>query len=112
MNTEVIKRGSILWVDLNPTKGHEQKGSRPVIVISSTRINRLNSTIIVIPCTTKQTDWPVGIPIKSTERESWALIGQLRCLDPVQRECKVVGQVSRSELKQLEKGLRYLLELK
>lgn len=38
---EAPKQGDILWVNLNPTKGHEQRGKRPVLVVSNDDYNKL-----------------------------------------------------------------------
>lgn len=48
----VIKQGDLYWVNLNPTAGHEQKGYRPVLVISQTGLNQLlNGVVTVLPIT-------------------------------------------------------------
>jgi mRNA interferase ChpB len=47
-----VERGDIYLVSLNPTSGHEQQGTRPVLVVSATAFNRLTRTPIVLPITT------------------------------------------------------------
>ncbi|MBV1704074.1 MAG: type II toxin-antitoxin system PemK/MazF family toxin [Hyphomicrobiales bacterium] len=47
-----MKRGDIYSVDLDPTKGHEQRGRRPVLVVSPERFNALTRCPIVLPITT------------------------------------------------------------
>ncbi|KJE75907.1 type II toxin-antitoxin system PemK/MazF family toxin [Ferrimicrobium acidiphilum] len=47
-----MERGDIYLVSLNPTSGHEQQGTRPVLVVSATAFNRLTRTPIVLPITT------------------------------------------------------------
>ncbi len=44
----MIKRGEIYFVDLNPTKGREQSGNRPVLVLSVDSINKLPLVITVV----------------------------------------------------------------
>lgn len=46
-----MKRGDIYMVDLEPTKGHEQRGHRPVLIISSETFNRLTQCPVVLPIT-------------------------------------------------------------
>lgn len=46
-----MKRGDIYMVDLEPTKGHEQQGHRPVLVVSPEKFNRLTSCPVVLPIT-------------------------------------------------------------
>jgi len=46
-----MERGDIYIVSLDPTSGHEQQGTRPVIVVSPSAFNRLTKTPIVLPIT-------------------------------------------------------------
>lgn len=47
-----MKRGDIWLVSLDPTSGHEQQGTRPVVVVSPADFNKLTGTPIVLPITT------------------------------------------------------------
>lgn len=49
--TTVMERGDIYLVSLDPTSGHEQRGRRPVLVISPGAFNRLTKTPVVLPIT-------------------------------------------------------------
>ncbi len=46
-------RGDIYLVSLDPTSGHEQQGTRPVLVVSPSSFNRLTKTPIVLPITSE-----------------------------------------------------------
>jgi mRNA interferase ChpB len=46
-----MERGDIYLVALDPTQGHEQQGTRPVLVISPGPFNRLTGTPVVLPVT-------------------------------------------------------------
>lgn len=46
-----MQRGDIYFVSLDPTAGHEQRGTRPVLVVSPTAFNRRTNTPIVLPIT-------------------------------------------------------------
>ncbi|MEI8313240.1 MAG: type II toxin-antitoxin system PemK/MazF family toxin [Verrucomicrobiota bacterium] len=46
-----MERGTIYWVTLDPTAGHEQRGHRPVLIVSATAFNRLTKTPVVVPIT-------------------------------------------------------------
>ena len=48
-----ILRGDILWADLNPTRGHEQAGLRPVVVISHDVFNERSGTVIALAITSQ-----------------------------------------------------------
>src|SRR5258706_12197581 len=47
-----MDRGDIFLVSLDPASGHEQKGLRPVLVVTPERFNRLTGTPVVVPITT------------------------------------------------------------
>ena len=46
-----MKRGEIWLVSLDPTSGHEQKGRRPVLIVSPEAFNRITKVPIVVPIT-------------------------------------------------------------
>ena len=48
----MIQRGDVWLVDLDPTAGHEQRGTRPVLVVSPAPFNELTGTPVVLPITT------------------------------------------------------------
>ncbi|MGH9949765.1 MAG: type II toxin-antitoxin system PemK/MazF family toxin, partial [Pyrinomonadaceae bacterium] len=56
-----ILRGDVVWADLDPTKGHEQAGKRPVIVVSGDRFNVKSGTVIGIALTSQEPG--VGFPL-------------------------------------------------
>ncbi len=47
-----MERGDIYLVSRDPTSGHEQQGTRPVLVVSPGAFNRLTKTSVVLPITT------------------------------------------------------------
>lgn len=47
-----MERGDIYLVSLDPTSGHEQQGTRPVLVVSASAFNRLTKLPVVVPITT------------------------------------------------------------
>lgn len=58
------KQGDILWVNLNPTQGHEQRGRRPVLVVSNNDFNELCGGMVkVASITSTMRDFPLHIPI-------------------------------------------------
>ena len=47
-----MERGEIWLVSLDPTAGHEQRGTRPVVIVSPAPFNELTGTPVVLPITT------------------------------------------------------------
>lgn len=48
----MLRQGAIVRVSLDPVAGHEQRGHRPVLVVSATAFNQLTRTPVVLPITT------------------------------------------------------------
>lgn len=61
----LFRRGDIYWGDLDPSKGSEQRGRRPVIVFQTDDINHLWNAVIIIPLTTtlRRGSMPTCVPI-------------------------------------------------
>ncbi len=103
-----ILRGDIVWADLNPTRGHEQSGMRPVVVLSIASFNRNSDTVIAVAVTSKppRAKFPMVMELSSTTlpQKSWVKISQIRTLS-VDRIGKKIGEASEIELATIVKGL-------
>jgi mRNA interferase MazF len=81
-----VKRGDIWLVDLNPTKGGEQKGIRPCIIISNDLTNKYAPTVCAIPLTGNLDGkkFPINLVLKKEDTglnvDSLALCGQIRTI--------------------------------
>ncbi|MGH9947922.1 MAG: type II toxin-antitoxin system PemK/MazF family toxin, partial [Pyrinomonadaceae bacterium] len=97
---------------LDPTKGHEQAGKRPVIVVSGDRFNVKSGTVIGIALTSQEPG--VGFPLtlklsdKRLPKASWVKIGQIRTL-AVERLGRKIGKVTTEELDLVLEGLNEIL---
>ena len=49
MPSQLFKRGEVYWGTLDPQKGSEQAGRRPVVVLQNTLLNRVGNTVVVVP---------------------------------------------------------------
>ena len=85
----MIRRGEVYFVNLDPTKGREQKGSRPVLVVSSDAVNANPLVVVVIPGTNAThipKDYPVNVRVpreeSGLESDTVFLGFQVRALDP------------------------------
>ena len=107
-----ILRGEIRWADLNPVRGHEQAGMRPVLILSQDVFNKHSGTIIAVALTSQpqRAGFPLTLELK-TERlpkRSWVKISQIRTLS-VERIGKKLGRVSTEELAQVIEGLNEII---
>ncbi|HWG44841.1 MAG TPA: type II toxin-antitoxin system PemK/MazF family toxin [Gemmataceae bacterium] len=107
-----ILRGDVLWADLNPARGHEQGGLRPVVVISEDVFNARSGTVIAMAITSQsqRAGFPLTLELTSVKlpKRSWVKISQLRTLS-VQRLGKKLGQISPEELARLIEGLNEIV---
>ena len=90
-----IRRGDIFWVNLNPARGSEQAGRRPVVVLQNDIGNEVAPTTIVAPLSTKSfsKDYPTNVRLpKGTAglpADSTALLSQIRTIDKTRLEKKI-----------------------
>ncbi len=107
-----ILRGEIRWADLSPTRGHEQAGLRPVLVLSQDVFNERSGTVIAVALTSQlqRVGFPLTLELKSDRlpKKSWVKISQIRTLS-VERIGGLLGQVSPEELSQVVAGLNEIV---
>jgi mRNA interferase MazF len=108
-------RGMILDVNLNPTIGHEQRKTRPCLVVQNDIGNANSSTTIVVPLTSAENIkrfYPVHVRIPAGHaglaKESVALCNQIRTVDEV-RFGKVYGKLSGSMMQEVNRALKISL---
>ena len=65
----IPKQGDIAFLDFNPTKGHEQAGICPCIVISNNVFNQNTKMAIVCPITSNEKDFPTHYILKNTKKK-------------------------------------------
>lgn len=109
-------RGDIYLADLNPSRGSEQAGIRPVILVQRQNLDRFTRTVVVIPVTTNlrraQIPGTVLIPVGEggLSQESVALCYQIVVIDR-QRLQRQLGTLSTVYLQRLGEAIRYTLDL-
>jgi len=105
-----IRRGDVFWVDLNPVKGSEQAGRRPVVVIQNDVGNETAPTVIAAPLTTKSFTKPypinVHVPrgVAGLKENFTILLSQIRTIDKTRLDRKI-GHLSPSHLKQVDQAI-------
>ena len=103
-----ILRGDIRWADLSPTRGREQAGRRPVLVLSQDVFNERSGTVIAAAITSQpqRAGFPLTLELSATglPKRSWVKISQVRTL-AVERVGTRLGRASPEELAQVVEGL-------
>ena len=107
-----ILRGEIRWADLNPVRGREQAGFRPVLILSQDVFNQRSGTVITMAITSQpqRAGFPLTLELESAclPKRSWIKISQIRTLS-IERIGKKIGGVSPEELDQVIEGLNEII---
>ena len=93
-----MERGDIYFVSLDPTSGHEQQGTRPVLIVSPGAFNRLTKTPVVLPITsggafTRMAGFAVSLIGAGTRTTGVVVCAQPRALDVLARGGRKVESV-------------------
>ena len=107
-----ILRGEIRWADLNPTRGKEQSGQRPVLILSHDVFNERSGTVIAVALTSQpqRAGFPLTLELTTPRlpKRSWVKISQIRTL-ATKRIGNRLGRASPEELAQVLEGLNEIL---
>jgi len=107
-----VLRGDIVWADLDPTRGREQAGRRPVLVISHDIFNERSGTVIAMAITSQpqKAGFPLTVELTRDElpKRSWVKVSQVRTLSR-ERLRKRIGRVSPEELLRIVEGLNEIV---
>ena len=107
-----ILRGEIRWADLNPVRGSEQAGKRPVLVLSHDLFNERSETVIAVALTSQppSAGFPLTLELKSSAlpKKSWVKISQIRTL-AIERIGARLGRATPEEITQIVDGLNEII---
>ncbi|MCL0034455.1 type II toxin-antitoxin system PemK/MazF family toxin [Dehalococcoidia bacterium] len=107
-----ILRGDIRWADLNPVRGREQAGLRPVLILSQDVFNERSGTVIAMAITSQaqRAGFPLTLELTSENlpKRSRVKISQIRTLS-LERIGERIGRASPEELAQIIEGLNEII---
>jgi len=107
-----ILRGEIRWADLNPVRGKEQAGKRPVLILSHDVFNDRSGTVIAVALTNQpqHAAFPLTIEIQSEDlpKRSWVKISQIRTL-ATERLGSRIGRAAPEEMARIVEGLNEII---
>ena len=109
-----MKQGEIWFADLNPLKGSEQKGIRPVVIISGNAMNDNMGISIICPLTTKVKNYAGCVvlnpdPVNGLADRSEIISFQVRTISQ-SRLMKKIGEITIDQLEQIKSGLNEILK--
>jgi len=94
----MVKQGDIIKLNLNPTKGHEQAGYRPVLVISNASFSRASNMLMVCPITNTNRNSPLHVELSELQTTGFVMCDQVRIVDIRARGYNMVESVSEDTL--------------
>jgi len=111
-----VTRGEVWMADLSPTRGTEQSGTRPVLVVQTDRANPHSPHTVVVPFTTRirQRLLPSHVQAAAGEggltQDSVALCEQIRVME-LARLIRKMGDLPAGRMQEVNNALRAILEL-
>jgi mRNA interferase MazF len=90
-----VNRFDVYLINLDPTKGHEIKKTRPCTVISPNEMNHYISTVIVAPMTSKGRNYPSRVSCTFKGTKGQVVLDQIRTVDKA-RLVKKLGTLSKT----------------
>ncbi|MDB5068323.1 MAG: transcriptional modulator of MazE/toxin, MazF [Chloroflexi bacterium] len=114
--TVVPARGEVWLADLEPTRGHEQGGRRPAVIVSTQALNRSRARLVIaLPLTTRERPLPTRVRVEPPDggvREtSFICCEHIRTLSTERLSPQPFGSVSLAILDQVDEILQLLLGL-
>ena len=108
-----ILRGEIRWADLDPVRGQEQAGKRPVLILSQDVFNERSGTVIAMAITSQEgrAGFPLTLKLddNTLPKTSWVKISQVRTLS-VERIGRRLGRVSPEQMALSVEGLNEIID--
>ena len=89
-----VSRFDVYLINLDPTRGHEIKKTRPCLIISPDEMNHYISTVIVAPMTSKGRNYPSRVPCTFKGIRGQVVIDQIRTVDK-SRLVRKIGKISK-----------------
>jgi mRNA interferase MazF len=93
-----IKQGDIILLELDPTKGHEQRGFRPCVCLSNDLIFKFSNVIVIAPISNTKRKNPMYYPLAGYEISGKILLDQIRTIDPKARKARVLEKLEIDDL--------------
>jgi mRNA interferase MazF len=102
--------GQFVWIDFDPTKGHEQGGKRPALVLSPRAYNERTRLCIACPITSRAKGYPFEVPIPEGHRITGVVLADhLRNLSWPERNVSLIGAAPPDLLDEVREKIAPLL---
>lgn len=109
MVKKVPDQGDVVWLTLDPALGHEQKGRRPVLILTKREYNEVTDCHVVCPITTKKKGYTTEVSCNIEGKNSVILSDQIRNVDFRHRKAEYITTVTIETLAEVQSKIRTLL---
>jgi len=92
------KQGDIIKINLDPTKGHEQAGYRPALVINNVSFSKASNMIVVCPITNTNRNNPLHVALEGFLTKGFVMCDQIKAIDIQVRDYKIIEIVDEDTL--------------
>lgn len=107
--TYIPDRRDIVWMELDPTKGHESNKRRPALVLTPKTYNQKTSMAIMCPITSQIKEYPFEVRINEKNIDGAVLSDQVRALDWKARNATLIQKASTDVYKEVTSKLELLI---
>lgn len=95
----IPKQGDIVYLDFNPTKGHEQRGYQPGIVVSNNVYNEHTGLVMILPITSNIKEYPTHYLLEDSKKVKGSVLCEhVRSIDYDARKLSFVEKASENDL--------------
>lgn len=109
MVTKILDKGDVVWLTLDPSLGHEQKGRRLVLILTRKEYNEATDCHIVCAITTKKKGYVTEVLCNIEGENSVILSDHIRNVDFRQRRAEYITTVSAETLAEVQSKISTLL---
>ena len=106
---DVPIQGNVYKASLDPVRGHEQRGYRPILVVSPEKYNRRAKFAIICPITSRAKGYPFEVPCENNDVQGVILVDQVRALDWSVRTFEYMGTLSDAVCEEVRQKLIMLI---
>jgi mRNA interferase MazF len=112
MQSNKLQRGSVWWVNLDPTQGSEIKKIRPCVLVAASPVNQARRTVLVVPLSSSNSPQhpPITVKVSCMGKNLLAVCDQLRAVDKT-RLTNWIEMMDQESLDSIGKALQQVLSL-
>jgi mRNA interferase MazF len=102
-------KGDAVWIDLDPTRGHEQASLRPVLVLSPKEYNEKTGLMVACAITSRIKGYSYEVSLNEEKVDGVVLSDQMRNLDWKSRKVRFIQKISSEVVEEVSENIKTLL---